>query len=44
MFRNQSNQKATQNKKFKTIGRPLLHKVTVVLYFVGNLNSFLNFV
>ena len=44
MFRNQSNQKATQNKKFKTICRPLLQKVAVVLYFVGNLNSFLNFV
>lgn len=44
MFRNQSNQKATQNKKFKTICRPLLQKVAVVLYFVRNLNSFLNLV
>ena len=40
MFRNQSNQKATQNKKFKTIFRSLLQKVAVVLYFVGNFNSF----
>lgn len=44
MFRNQSNQKATQNKKFKTICRLLLQKVAVVLYFVRNLNSFLNLV